>query len=374
VRVLGNKELTNNKLAAILNSSQSKTPCGGDAWINGSIAAVRNLLDRGYTVITSLYLNTWELVVYLVSEYGGSQVIVSPVAGEDLGYDLYYKASKQFKLDKDKTAMVFVSPESDSKKLKAAWFKRDQAIFRMADLLAPVSIRPRGKMERLLSETEKEIESKFRIDYAGPLVQPPKYDFKKAAFTDTEWDYIVHWTRTHHGPWPGESKYEFYKRLVNSGTEYPNNAFNSLKNMVRERKVYASSERIRKSIRCIGFSDLEPESMLKLMRWLPKRVRWNFEPYGIAVRKVAAEKAGIRQVIYGDDDLYEKLSEDDKPYFQSRGKKDVDWSEEHEWRKIGDLAIGDIPDDNLMLISWRKKEAEELTEITGIRCISLNND
>jgi hypothetical protein len=374
VRVLGNKELTNNKLAAILNSSQSKTPCGEDAWINGSVAAVRNLLDRGNTVITSLYLNTWELLVYLVSEYGGSQVIVSPVTGENLGYNLYYKTIKQFKLDKNKTAMVFVKPESDSKKPKAAWFRRDQAIFKMADLLAPVSIRPRGKMERLLSETEKEIESKFRIDYVGPLVQPPKYDFKKATFTDAKWDYIVHWTRTHHGPWPGESKYEFYKRLVNSGTEYPNKAFNSLKNMIRERKVYASSERIRKSIRCIGFSDLEPESMLKLMRWLPKRVRWNFEPYGIAVRKVAAEKAGIRQVIYGDDDLYEKLSEDDKPYFQSRGKKDVDWSEEHEWRKIGDLAIGDIPDDNLMLISWRKKEAEELTEITGIRCISLNND
>ena len=64
--VLGNKELPDNKLAAILNSSQSKTPCGDDSWVKGSTAAVKNLIELGYTIVTSLYLNTWELLVYLV--------------------------------------------------------------------------------------------------------------------------------------------------------------------------------------------------------------------------------------------------------------------------------------------------------------------
>jgi hypothetical protein len=332
---------------------------------------VKNLIEHGYTIVTSLYLNTYELLVFLVSEYGGSQVIVSPVTGEDLGYNVFYKTVDQFKFDREKTAMVFVNPETESKKPKSAWFKRDLAVAQMADLLVPVSIRPKGKLEKLLSETNKEIESKFCIEYAAPLVKPTKYDFKKALYPESGWDYITHWTRTHHGPWPGESKHDFYRRLVNSGAEYPNSAFNSLKNMIRKKKIYASSKRIRKSIRCIGLSDLEPKHMLKWMRWLPKRVGWNFEPYGIAIKKEAAEKSGIRQVIYGDEELYERLPEKDKPFFQSRGKKNVDWSQENEWRKIGDLALDDIPGKDLAYIVWEKNEALELSKVTDTKSVFL---
>jgi len=372
VRVLGNKELVDNKLAAVLNSSQSKTPCGDDSWVNNSIAAAKYLIDHGYVLVTSLYLNTWELQVYLASAYGGSQVIVSPVVGEDPGYNIYYKTVEQFKLDKDKTAMVFVKPDSDSKKPKAAWFKRDLAVEQIADLLVPVSIRPKGKLEKLLAETEKNTISDFRVDYSAPLVKPPGYDFGKAKFDVENWDYIAHWTRTHHGPWPGESKYDFYQRLANSGSEYPNNAFNTLKNMMLNKRIYASSRRIRKSIRCIGFSDLEPRSMLNCMRWLPKRVNWNFEPYGIAIKKDQADRLGIRKAIYGDDDTYEKLPRNFQPYFQSRGTGDVDWSEENEWRKLGDLNLGDIDEKDLALIVWDPSEATELAKITGVRVISLN--
>ena len=371
MRVLGNKWLLDNKLAAVFNSSQSKTPCGNDSWVEGSIAAVKNLIDLGYTIVTSLYLNTYELLVFLVSEYGGSQVIVSPVAGEDLGYNVYYKTVDQFRLDREKTAMVFVNPETESKNPKSAWFKRDLAVAQMADLLMPVSIRPGGKLEKLMSETKKDIDSDFRIDYARPLAKPPKYDFGKAVYPEGGWDYITHWTRTHQGPWPGESKHDFYGRLLNSGSEYPNNAFNTLKNMIKKKKIYASSKRIRKSIRCIGFSDRDPESMLKWMRWLPKRVGWNFEPYGIAIKKEAAVKVGIRQAIYGDDELYEKLPENDKPYFQSKGMKNVDWSEENEWRKIGDLALIDIPGKDLAFIVWKKNEALELSNSIDTKIISL---
>lgn len=371
MRVLGNKELLDNKLAAVLNSSQSKTPCGNDPWVKNSMAATKYLIDHGYTLVTSLYLNTWEMQAYLASEQGGSQVIVSPVVGDDPGYNIYYKTIDQFQLDKNKTAMVFVKPDSDSKKTKAAWFKRDLAVEQLADLLVPVSIRPGGKLEKLLAETEKNSISDFRVDYSTPLAKPPKYDFGKAIFDFENWDYITHWTRTHHGPWPGELKYDYYRRLVNSGPEYPNNAFNTLKNILERGKIYASSKKIRKSVRCIGFSELEPRSMLKWMRWLPKRVNYNFEPYGIAVKKNKAGNLGIRQVIYGDDDTFEELPEDLKPYFQSRGSKDVDWSEENEWRKIGDLDLGDIAEEDFALIVWDAAEATELAKITGVRVISL---
>ena len=372
MRILGNKKLIENKLAVILNSSQSKTPCGNDAWIKDSIMAVKSLIDSGYTIVTSLYLNTWELQVYLVSHYGGSQVIISPTTDTDLGYNIFYKTIKDFQLDQDNTAMVFVNPDSKSNKPKSNWNKRDLAAEQMANLLVPVSIRPGGKLEKLISDSEKEINSDFKIDYAKPLVTPAKYNFKNAVYPKGDWDYVTHWTRTHHGPWPGESKHDFYSRLVTSGSEYPNNAFNCLRNMIQKRVIYASSKRIRKAIRCVGFSDLAPELMLKWMRWLPKRVGWNFEPYGIAIKKSAAERAGIKSVIYGDDHLYENLSENDKPYFQSKGKKEVDWSEENEWRKIGDLDLSKIPDGDMSLLVWHKAEADELAKLTDIWAVYLN--
>jgi hypothetical protein len=372
VRILGNKELLDYKLAAVLNSSQSKIPCGDDPWVKNTIAAVKHLIERGYTIVTSLYLNTWEFPVYLISEYGGFQVIVSPVPGEDLGYNIYHKTIDEFRLDKDKTAMVYVKPEADSKKTKSTWFKRDLAVAQMADLLVPVSIRPGGKLEKLLVETEKDINSDFRVDYASPLVKPPKYDFSNAIFDEERWDYITHWTRTCHGPWPGESHFDYYSRLVNSGAHYPNNAFSTLNNILVNKKISASSKKIRKSVRCIGFSDLEPKSMLKWMRWLPKRVNWNFEPYGIAIKKDKADQLGIKQVIYGYDDTYDGLPENLKPYFQSRGSKDVDWSEENEWRHIGDLDLSKIPSEDLIFLTWREGEADLLRKITAGEVVALS--
>lgn len=371
MRVLGNKELLNNRLAAILNSSQSKTPCGDDPWVINSMAAAKYLVERGYTAVTSLHLNTWEFSVYLIGEHGGAQVIVSPIVGDDEGYDIFYRTADQFRLDRKKTAMVFVEPEAESKKPKSTWFKRDMAVARMVDLLVPVSIRPGGKLEKLLAETGKDILSDFRVDYSKPLAKPPGYDFSKAVFSEESWDHIIHWTRSHHGSWPGESKYDYYRRLANSGSEYPHNAFNTLKNMMIKKKIYASSEKIRKSIGSVGFSDLEPLSMLKWMRWLPKRVNWNFEPYGIAVKKEIAGQLGIRQVIYGNEDTYEQLPENLKPYFQSRGSAAVDWSEENEWRKIGDLDLNDIDEKDLACIVWNRSEASELSNITGARIKTL---
>lgn len=110
------------------------------------------------------------------------------------------------------------------------------------------------------------------------------------------------------------------------------------------------------------------------MRWLPKRVSWNFEPYGVAIRKEAASRIGIRPVIYGYDDDYELLANPDRPYFQSRGRKDVDWSMEREWRHIGDLDLSKIPPEDLIFLIWRKGEADLLRKITKSEVLILSVD
>ncbi len=374
--VQGNRDLLNGKLAVILNSSQSKTPCGNDSWVAATSMAVAEHVESGYTIITSIGLITWELAVYLVSKNDGSQILVSPHCDDENGKIIFQKTIDDFGLDIDRTAMVFVAPEPDSRKPKATWLKRDKAAITLANLLVPVSIRPGGKLENLLKTpgNEQEISTKYQIEYKKPIVRPPRYENESISFKHENWDYITHWTRTHHGPWPGQTKRDFYSQLIKSRDVYPSSAFNVLMNIAEGGTIRASSKKIRDGLEVVGFTESTPREILSQMRWLPKRVNWNFEPYGIAIRKKAASKIGIKPVIYGYPDDYERLPKSDKPYFQNRGQKDVDWSIEREWRHSGDLDLSKIPPEDLTFLIWRKEEIDLMRETTVSEVLVLSED
>lgn len=374
--VQGNRDLLNGKPAVILNSRQSKTPCGNDSWVGATSRAVTELVGSGYTIITSIELITWEIATYLVAKNDGDQIIVSPYCDNENGKIIFQKTIDEFGLDNDRTAMVFVAPEMSPGKPKATWPKRDKAAITLASILVPVSIRPGGKLESLLKTPgkEREISTKYQIEYKKPIVRPPRYEDKSISFNCESWDYITHWTRTHHGPWPGQTKRDFYRQLIKSESEYPNSAFNVLRNIAEEGMIRASSKRIREGLEVVGFTESTPREVLGQMRWLPKRVNWNFEPYGVAIRKKAASEIGIRPVMYGCPDDYRQLSNPDKPYFQSRGQKDVDWSIEREWRNIGDLDLSKIPPEDLTFLIWRKEEIDLMREITASEVLVLSED
>jgi hypothetical protein len=374
--VQGNRDLLNDKLAVVLNSSQSKTPCGNDQWVTALSTAITDLVESGYTIITSIGLITWELAVYLVRKNNGNQIVVSPYCDDVNGEIIFRKTVDEFGLDDDRAAMVFVAPETNLRKPKATWLKRDKAAISLANLVVPVSIRPGGRLQNLLETLcdDRKILSKYQIEYGKPIIRPPRYANKSIRFKRESWDYITHWTRTQHGPWPGQTKRDFYKQLLESENEYPNNAFNTLRNMAEEGIIRASSEKIRDALEVVGFTESSPREVLGQMRWLPKRVNWNFEPYGVAISKKAVSSIGIRPVIYGYDDDYERLANADRPYFQSRGQKDVDWSMEREWRHIGDLDLSKIPPEDLMFLVWCIEEADLLRKITKISILILSAD
>jgi hypothetical protein len=371
----GNEDLLKRKLTVILNSSQSKTPCGRDGWIISTRKAVNDLLDGGHTLITSIGLNTWELVLYLAAARRGYQVIVSPYIDNEDGKTIFETAVDGFSLDVNRTAMVFAAPESGSKKPKAAWVRRDKAAISLAEVMVPISIRPGGKLERLLRQNRggRRTLSDYEVPHERSGVRPPRYDRKAASLKTRGWDYLTHWTRTHHGPWTGQKKSDFYRSLIESKDEYPNNAFNTIRRIALDRTIRASSKRLRAGIEAVAFTESHPAEVLAKMRWLPKRVNWNFEPHGIAIEKKAAQKMGTRPVIYGGDEDYKGLSESDRPYFQSRGRKDVDWTSEKEWRHLGDLDFSGLEDEQLSFLVWSREEARVLEKESGLRVIALGD-
>ncbi len=142
-------------------------------------------------------------------------------------------------------------------------------------------------------------------------------------------------------------------------------------NIAREGIIRASSEKIRGGLAVVGFTEAAPGETLGLMRWCPRRVNWNFEPYGIVLDKVFSTELRIRPVIYGTDKEYEALGEADRPFFQSLGASPVDWSREKEWRKIGDLDLNSIPAGLVKFLVWREAEAERLRMETPHQVLAL---
>lgn len=372
--IKGNKRILENKLALVLNSSQSKTPCGRDAWISATQKAVKSLISENYTIISSLGLVTWELPIYLVSELNGNHVIISPVFDEENGDRVFRNTLWEFGLNENNTVMVFLENNTKSKSTKANWPTRDRAALALAQAAAPVSIRPGGRLEKLLDSTELTIENSFRIDYSAGRSKPAHYDKAKANIVIPAWNHVVHWTRTRIGPWPGERKIEYYRRLIDSQDQYPGNAFETLLNIIREKKIRASSEKIKENAAVVGFSEATPQQIINMMRWCPRQVNWNFEPYGVAIEKEYAIGLGIGPVIYGEDREYKTLSESQKPFFHSRGHENIDWSGEQEWRHLGDIDISQIPQDKISYFVWDKHEAEIVKAMTSGTVHTIRDD
>jgi hypothetical protein len=107
------------------------------------------------------------------------------------------------------------------------------------------------------------------------------------------------------------------------------------------------------------------------MRWSPKAANYNFEPYGIGISKDKALELGIRPAIYGSAENYEKMAESDRPYFQNRGEKNVDWSYEKEWRHLGDLNLAKLSPGQLICVVWNSEEEEILRNMASVEVIPI---
>jgi hypothetical protein len=83
--------------------------------------------------------------------------------------------------------------------------------------------------------------------------------------------------------------------------------------------------------------------------------RWDFEPFGIAIKRRVAEHWGARPVCYGTADEFERLPSEEIPFFQQAesiisGER-IDWRMEREWRMLDDLLLNQIgPTDAFLFV------------------------
>ena len=371
--------------ATILNSRQTKTPVGDDPWVIATLAAIQDAANRGYTIVSSLGLNTWELVTWAAGQCGGRTLVYVPypyeknidcktdtggLGPESLSAIILY----EFDLNPSRTEFHFQAPPSRPGTKKTFWPDRDRTIIGLADILYPVSMRPGGNLESLIAGTaaNKEIRDKFRVTYQKgrrPAILPSAAGHSCLTFPDTQWEYITHWTRAANGKWPGETAAQYYHDVAHSGGLYARSALFTLKRILDEHVLRATHRNIRGGFPVVSFTSLKPPEAIKLMRWRKRYVRWSFEPYGIAIKKEVAQSC--RPVIYGVPADYNRLNESDRPFFQNIGTRGGDWMPENEWRHLGDLDLSTIPQEAVKIFIRSPDELPELARFSPMQMAAI---
>lgn len=366
------------KSIAILNSRQNLRPIGLDGWITASAQAAQAVGAQGNKLLTSLGMNTWELLVYLAAINKINQKIYIPLKKDQNQSDIAEYYTRQFQLKSDITEWRFIDVNEDNRGGHLFQKERDRRIIMDSDIIYPIALRRGSSLRNCISkltECTAVIDDTFKIEY-NIRKESYKLDIDKRLLNpeidNALDDFIIHWTRTSNRPWPGETLYEYYGSIVNSTSVYPRSSFDTLVRIVTERKLRASSRHYRRGNSAVAFSELKPSEAVDLMKWRARYREMTFEPYGIALRKRCAREIGVRKVIYCESKLYSTSDTIDQPYFQSIGTKGF-WVLEKEWRHVGDIDLSLVDPNDIRVIVWKSDEIELMGNNTKYKVVPIND-
>lgn len=162
--------------------------------------------------------------------------------------------------------------------------------------------------------------------------------------------WLCHWTRAALGPWPGETREAFLDQCILGNPNNDRSALATLLRILSESRLRASSDAIRGGHAVTAFTQV-PLAQFRARRiFRPHRRRYDFEPWGLAIRRSALIPLQARPVIYGTEDLWQNLPTADQPFFQKISHDSgLNTPAEREWRLPGDLLLSDIPHDDLVV-------------------------
>ena len=284
---------------------------------------------------------------------------------------------------------------------------RDRALINAADLVYVLQLRPEGNLHRVLKERiEKQRGGIVLVDLQGlqpdsvkdellnagveiwrptteecrpidsvsqaarerdnkyPSIHPHVYEIVPFPSADG-WEFLAHTTRACPGSWPDESFEQYADSLVESRPEADHSTLSTLRRIVWQKRLIASGKTIRGGCPTVSFTACPLENLPALHRYRTHRVRWDFEPYGLCIRRSWLQSRGVRPVRYGDEALWQSLTEDERPFFQlAVGESGIDWTIEQEWRAVGGVSLQELTPDDVILFVPDFESAKSLANVT----------
>ncbi len=179
-------------------------------------------------------------------------------------------------------------------------------------------------------------------------------------------DYAIHWTRRRQGAWPDQSDQAYHDDLIFRRDSRDHHAFSSLRRILMTERLVASNDLTRGTVPVVAFADVRLTEIRSRRVFRSHLGRWDFEPYGIAVRKDCLNQLGARPVIYGNDNDWSRLSLNERPFFQLATSSDGkhDWRSEREIRLCGDLLLKRVGRDEALVFVPTAEEANSIAALS----------
>jgi hypothetical protein len=156
-------------------------------------------------------------------------------------------------------------------------------------------------------------------------------------------DWLLHWTRAAAGPWPGESSEDFLDALILRTETADHSAVTTLLRILSEGFLRASADGIRGSFPVVAFTGVPLHEFRQRRVFRKHRHRFDFEPWGVAIRKSRLMDLGVRPVFYGDDEIWNSLNSEERRFFQkATAGGATNNSDEFEWRVADDVDLSQL--------------------------------
>ena len=171
----------------------------------------------------------------------------------------------------------------------------------------------------------------------APVLKAPSHLIESDA-------YLIHCTRSRQGPWPDQSFAGFLDEALRlEQLDLPTPA-STLARILTQQRITATNHLKRGELTTSCWSARPLGELLSRRSFQPHLSRWDWEPFGIAVRTQRLMDLGARPVTYLRESVIRKLSAEEQPFTQPEPSRlgDRDWTEEREWRVAGDLRLHSI--------------------------------
>ena len=203
----------------------------------------------------------------------------------------------------------------------------------------------------------------------APAREPPSLDARHnapaaaetqalgAASPITAWDGLTHYTREPDGAWPDETRAQYLEWLARGPLDSRREAPDALRRILATGVIAASGRLMPGAAKMVSFTARTPAEVLTLHRWRKGLRRWDFRPYGVAVRRDVLESLGARPVAYLPEVELGRLAAEARLFAQRHEPPRCDWSGEAEWRLPGDLKLASLPREAVRILVPTRAEA-----------------
>jgi len=178
--------------------------------------------------------------------------------------------------------------------------------------------------------------------------------------------HLIHCTRSRHGPWPDQSSSRFLDEALCMELQERPHPASTLARILSQQRITATNHLKRGVTATSCWSACTLRQLVGRRSFQPHLCRWDWEPFGIAIRRSRLMDLGARPVTYLQQRVIRALPLEEQPFAQPSPSRhgDRDWTEEREWRVAGDLRLHSIAFSDAFVFTANRLTAMQLAPIS----------